>query len=246
MSDKVALVVDDSKSARYAMRKFLEQYGYAVDTAESAQDAYVYLQRRHPNAIFLDHQMPGCDGLEMLRDLKQGNETRGIPVIVCSADEDAAFVAQVKASGAYAVLAKPPRAERVGALLRELDGSRTPAAPQPTARRTEPRIGLLRRLRPAEDVIRAAAPVAATSSIVAPARPPDEMETRLQRMQEEIASLHRELAARPAVTAETLLPALQKALEPYIQATVRQHSVTAARSAVAEIAERLLHTLHGA
>ena len=87
MNAKTALVVDDSKSARFAMRKFLESFGYQVDTAESAEDAYIYLRKKLPEVMFLDHIMPGTDGFEAIKAIKQNALTAGLPVVLCSSNE---------------------------------------------------------------------------------------------------------------------------------------------------------------
>lgn len=152
VTQKTALVVDDSRSARFAMRKFLEGAGYTVDTAESAQDAYLYLQRRHPQVIFLDHQMPGSDGLDVLRALKDDEDNAHIPVVLCSGqDSDESFIASARAAGAVAVLAKPPDANQLKSLLKSLTtdiadtSGRSPSRGAAPAR-TTPSLGLPTRL----------------------------------------------------------------------------------------------------
>src|SRR6185503_508914 len=62
MSDKRALVVDDSKSARAFLARILERHEIAVDAADSAEAAIEYLTRNKPDVIFMDHMMPGMDG----------------------------------------------------------------------------------------------------------------------------------------------------------------------------------------
>ncbi|MDE2149570.1 MAG: response regulator [Gammaproteobacteria bacterium] len=120
MSDKTALVIDDSKSARYALRKFLEGLGYHVDTADGAHDAYAYLRRKQPSIVFLDHVMPDIDGMDALRTLKQDRRTASIPVVICSSDESEIFVARARAQGAAAVLSKPPNPVYLAPLLERL------------------------------------------------------------------------------------------------------------------------------
>lgn len=115
---RTALVVDDSKSARFALRKYLEGHAYTVDTAESAQDAYRALGDARPDLIFLDHIMPGIDGFEALRHIKADPETAGIPVIICSGNEGERFVAEARSQGAAGVLQKPPSPDQ---LLQVLD-----------------------------------------------------------------------------------------------------------------------------
>jgi len=105
---RTALVVDDSKSARFALRRYLESRSFKVDTADSAEQAYLALRQQRPDLIFLDHIMPDVDGFQALRQLKGDPATAGIPVIICSSNEGDAFVAEARGQGAVDVLPKPP------------------------------------------------------------------------------------------------------------------------------------------
>src|SRR5579859_138768 len=100
MSAKTVLVVDDSKSARYAMRKYLESFGYQVDTADSAEDAFIYLRKKRPELLFIDHIMPGTDGFDAIRSLKQNAQTSSLPVVLCSSNEGEDFLRQARVCGA--------------------------------------------------------------------------------------------------------------------------------------------------
>jgi len=70
MAARRALVVDDSKSARVVLSRMLEKYGIEVDPADSAETALEYLKEHHPDVIFMDHLMPGMDGLQAVREIK--------------------------------------------------------------------------------------------------------------------------------------------------------------------------------
>ncbi len=118
--NKTALVVDDSKSARFALRKFLEGFNYKVETAESANEAYRCLGGNLPDVIFMDHIMPGIDGFEALRVLKADPRTGEVPVVICSSNEGEDFVAQARARGASNVLQKPPSPEQLAGVLANL------------------------------------------------------------------------------------------------------------------------------
>lgn len=83
MAIKTALVVDDSKSARFSLKKLLQQQGIKTDFAESAGDALNYLSTNTPDIIFMDHLMPGMDGFEATKAIKSNPDTRDIPVIMC-------------------------------------------------------------------------------------------------------------------------------------------------------------------
>lgn len=130
MAFKTALVVDDSKSARFALRRFLENQYYKVETAESAETCYAALGQVRPDVIFLDHVMPGADGFEVLRHLKQDSATADIKVVICSSHDGEDFVRKATAGGAAGVLIKPPSAEQLTNILESLD-SRTVAADVP-------------------------------------------------------------------------------------------------------------------
>lgn len=140
MTGQTALVVDDSRSARYAMRKLLEGSGYTVDTAESAQDAYVYLQRKTPAIIFLDHQMPGTNGLDVLRALKRNTSTSGIPIVICSSDRHTTFLRVARDAGAADILAKPPDNNQFRALIQQLGNGTATKTPEPSNSTSDHRV----------------------------------------------------------------------------------------------------------
>lgn len=120
MAERTALVVDDSRSARFALRRHLEHLAYKVDTAESAEEAYIFLKNHQPAVIFLDHVMPGTDGFTALRHIKADPQTVTIPVIICSSNEGADFTAEARLQGASDVLQKPPTPEQLSNVLEHL------------------------------------------------------------------------------------------------------------------------------
>ena len=64
MPKQKALLVDDSKSARFFLRNLLQKNKIEVDMAESGEAALEYLKSHRPDIIFMDHLMPGIDGFE--------------------------------------------------------------------------------------------------------------------------------------------------------------------------------------
>ena len=117
---KTALVVDDSKSARFALRKFLEGCNYTVEVAEDAHEACRKLIDFRPDVIFMDHIMPGVDGFGALGMLKADPHTSAIPVVLCSSNEGEDFRAQARACGATGVLPKPPSPQQLQQVLANL------------------------------------------------------------------------------------------------------------------------------
>lgn len=122
------LLVDDSKSARYALRLQLQRYGITVETSDAAEPALDRAREDPPDAIFMDHTMPGMNGFEALDILQTTPATAHIPVVMCTSNEDPDFIAQAEKKGAYGVLAKSTAGEKLHELLESL--KRKVAAPE--------------------------------------------------------------------------------------------------------------------
>jgi len=78
----VALVVDDSMLIRYTVCRFLEERGYAVESATNGAEALQILERVRPSLIVTDMLMPKMSGSELITALKQNPETANIPIII--------------------------------------------------------------------------------------------------------------------------------------------------------------------
>jgi CheY-like chemotaxis protein len=120
MGAKRALVVDDSKSARVILSRMLEKYDIEVDMAESAEQAIEYLKHDRPDAIFMDHLMPGMDGLQAVQAIKSNPQTAMIPIMMYTSQEGELYVGQARALGAMGVLPKQVRPVDVSKVLYEL------------------------------------------------------------------------------------------------------------------------------
>ncbi len=143
MSAKRALVVDDSKSARVVLSRMLEKYGIEVDTADSAESALDYLGRRRPDAIFMDHLMPGMDGLEAVKVIKSDPAIATIPVMMYTSQEGELYVGRARAAGAVGVLPKTIKPIDVTKVLFQLKllpdrRDRSPSALQPVDEAGQP------------------------------------------------------------------------------------------------------------
>jgi len=117
---KRALIVDDSRSARVVLSRMLEKYDIEVDTSESAEAAIQYLQLHRPDAIFMDHLMPGMDGLQAVQAIKGNPQTATIPIMMYTSQEGELYVGQARALGAMGVLPKQVRPVDVSKVLYEL------------------------------------------------------------------------------------------------------------------------------
>ncbi|HTY94769.1 MAG TPA: response regulator [Steroidobacteraceae bacterium] len=118
---KRALIVDDSKSARLTLARILEKYAIEVDAAESAEEAIEYLGTHRPDAIFMDHMMPGMDGLQAVQAIKNNPRTATIPIMMYTSQEGEVYVGQARALGAIGVLPKQIKPADVTKVLYQLN-----------------------------------------------------------------------------------------------------------------------------
>ena len=125
------LLVDDNEATLLALAGLLEAQGYQVHTARSGPDAIAQTQAHPPHAILLDIQMPGMDGLEVMRRLRANPDQPQVPIIALTAlampgDRDRCLQA-----GANAYLSKPVRLKELVRTIQDL--------PAPEAARGQPR-----------------------------------------------------------------------------------------------------------
>lgn len=84
MPVKNILVVDDSPTERFFAVDLLTKAGYQVTTAESGEEGIAKAKAGKPDLILMDVVMPGLNGYQATRTLTRDEDTRNIPVIVCT------------------------------------------------------------------------------------------------------------------------------------------------------------------
>ena len=105
MTDDTILIVDDSPFMLRTMSFILEKAGYATATANSGQEALEKLAEKDYSLILADIKMPGMDGLEMLRRIREIDSDAVVIVMTAYASLDTAVKA-IKYN-AYDYLVKP-------------------------------------------------------------------------------------------------------------------------------------------
>ena len=123
MTIRNALIVDDSKSARIMLQRLLEKMNVIALGVESAEEALSYLEKQQPDVIFMDHMMPGMDGLEATQTIKSNPKTQGIPTIMYTSKEGNGYNSLAKSHGANGVLPKPANQQAVMAVIDSLEAS---------------------------------------------------------------------------------------------------------------------------
>jgi len=99
------LVVDDQKGVCFSFKKILEKLGYMVITASSGEEAMEVVTNSEPDLIIMDVMLPGIDGLEALRRIKEINPK--FVVIMMTAYSTTQKAIRAMEFGAYDYLTKP-------------------------------------------------------------------------------------------------------------------------------------------
>ena len=110
------LVVDDEPAMRDLLRLHLANDGYQVFAAEDAVVAGHLVLKEKPDLVIVDVHMPYMDGYEFVDALKKDPETRDIPVVFLTTDDNVAT--QASRLGAAAYLPKPVMADRLLQVVR--------------------------------------------------------------------------------------------------------------------------------
>jgi signal transduction histidine kinase/CheY-like chemotaxis protein/HPt (histidine-containing phosphotransfer) domain-containing protein len=113
------LVVDDTPVNLTVFVNLLKRTGLQIDTAESGDECISLFEKRHYDAIFLDHMMPDKDGIETLMEMKaiKDSPNTGTPVICLTANAISGMREVYTRAGFDDYLTKPIDAEKLEAML---------------------------------------------------------------------------------------------------------------------------------
>ncbi len=100
------LIVDDNSVNIFVLAKMLESYGLEADFASSGPEAVTKCQGKVYDLIFMDHMMPGQDGIETLNILKQ-DENFKTPVVVLTGNTEEGIEDMYMKAGFVAYMKKP-------------------------------------------------------------------------------------------------------------------------------------------
>jgi two-component system response regulator MtrA len=125
------MVVDDDTALAEMIGIVLASEGYTADYCTDGAQALVLIRRTNPDLVLLDLMLPGMDGIEVCRQIRQES---GVPVVMVTAKSDTKDIVEGLAVGADDYILKPFKpaelVARVKARLR-----RSPAYDQPDAKR---------------------------------------------------------------------------------------------------------------
>ncbi len=107
MPAKQIIVVEDESDIREVLIYNLTRQGYEATGVEDGREAVGLIRREVPDLVLLDLMLPGLNGLEVCRILKENPETRGIPIIMVSAKGEEDDIVRGLELGADDYISKP-------------------------------------------------------------------------------------------------------------------------------------------
>src|SRR5262249_54019616 len=107
------MVVDDSQTVRNIMALILNRLGYRSVRVQSAMEALHTLTDLVPDLIFLDITLPGMDGLDVCKVIKDNQRTKHVPVIMLSGSDQVFDKVMGRLAGATDYVTKPFEPETI-------------------------------------------------------------------------------------------------------------------------------------
>ncbi|HID31013.1 MAG TPA: sigma-54-dependent Fis family transcriptional regulator [Desulfobacterales bacterium] len=112
------MVVDDELIVRESLKGWLEKFGYGIDAAEDAREALEKLEREEFDLLFVDIKMPGMDGIELLKRVK--DDQPDVIVVMITAHGSVESAIEAMKAGASDYLMKPFDPEDLELLVEKL------------------------------------------------------------------------------------------------------------------------------
>jgi DNA-binding NtrC family response regulator len=109
------LVVDDDPFIQEALGDRLESLGYNVSRAGDGKQALEFIDRQDPQMVFLDIEMPGMKGLDVLKELRR--QEKDFPVVIITAYGSIDRAVEAMKEGAYDFIPKPFKANHIALVV---------------------------------------------------------------------------------------------------------------------------------
>ena len=107
MANELILIVEDNEKNRRLARDILQVKGYRILEAETAEIGLELVPKERPDLVLMDIQLPGMNGIQALKKLREDAATRAIPVLAFTASVMPQDRREIMEAGFDGFLAKP-------------------------------------------------------------------------------------------------------------------------------------------
>lgn len=120
MAIKKVMIVDDSPTERHSLTEILSSNGFEVVIAQDGDEAVSKVKSIMPDLILMDVVMPGLNGYQATRSISRDEDTKHIPVIMCSTKDQETDKVWGMRQGAKDYVTKPVNPSELLAKIRAL------------------------------------------------------------------------------------------------------------------------------
>jgi CheY-like chemotaxis protein len=114
------LLVEDFDDTRLVMKLWLMKKGYHVVEAENGEEAVQLAEQQHPDLIIMDIRMPGLNGLDATRRIREYQSLQRTPIVAVSAYGAADYRAKAINAGCNEYVSTPFEPDALGELIKKL------------------------------------------------------------------------------------------------------------------------------
>ncbi len=82
MNKKTVLIIEDEQGMRDSLKEAFDGAGYETILAEDGEEGILFARQKHPDVVLLDIILPKKDGFEILKELKEDEETKDLSVVL--------------------------------------------------------------------------------------------------------------------------------------------------------------------
>ena len=119
MDKSKVLVIDDDPKMLRAIKAMLDE-SYQVSLATSGEQGVIFLNKKEPDVILLDYEMPGWDGAKTIQEIRASEGFSDTPVIFSSGRDDDGFLEELKAYNPAGFVKKPPNADKLKSAIQKV------------------------------------------------------------------------------------------------------------------------------
>src|SRR4051812_7216273 len=106
-SEKTVLIIDDDPYMLDVVVRNFKGHGFRVASTTEAEQGYALAERERPDLIISDINMPGIDGLTLVKGFRENSATKHTPIVLLTSSDKIAHVDEGFSSGAQVYLLKP-------------------------------------------------------------------------------------------------------------------------------------------
>lgn len=117
---KTILIVDDSKTILMSMEGVLKKAGFSVMTADGGMAALAKINATLPDLMITDLNMPGMDGITLIKEVKKIPSMRFKPVLMLTTESQQEKRLEAKKAGAIGWLVKPVQPPELVSVIKQV------------------------------------------------------------------------------------------------------------------------------